>query len=291
VAKIRDRHAVISTDDRYVATVVERVPFADSWPTSISEWDYEIFQGAIFGQLKVILEQSLVVHVLETDETRSVAEDLAAYRKLLRFCIDRSASTFEKYHVSLRFPESHLVATYDPIVEIGQVGSMTLSDVVELAKPTFYFDAIESPSGLRTEPTLQIENGYRRSSTEKSRWATAIGPLYTTGGIAAALDWSEEAVKSADECGALLSIPTSEGNNLYPIAQIRPELSEAVRGLQWVLAQLPPKLVDRYMLASWLNKKRDFLDGKSIWDRLRESDEFPDDVKFLVGQFRSALSQ
>jgi hypothetical protein len=103
----------------------------------------------------------------------------------------------------------------------------------------------------------------------KSPWADAIGPLYTVAAAAEETGLTLEAMKQSIELGAVLAITASEGESLLPIVQFGND-GRPVAGLGWVLTALSSDIIDRYMLASWMNREHPVLSGRSPWEVLRE---------------------
>jgi hypothetical protein len=130
-----------------------------------------------------------------------------------------------------------------------------------------------------------------RRYRETSPWADAIGPLYSLEAIAAALDIPSSQVNELTNSRALFSLDSSEGNSLFPVAQITRE-GDVVKGLSWILRQLDP-IFDRYSLAAWFNRPSDGLEGRSVWEVLAENsaDIVPSSIRALVSEARSTNLQ
>ncbi len=93
---------------------------------------------------------------------------------------------------------------------------------------------------------------HRASSPDLSPWAEAIGPLYTSQAVSVETGLSEDAVLKAAKAGALISIRSDEGEELFPVAQFD-DSGVAVPGLKWITSQISGTDMDPYMLAAWLN--------------------------------------
>jgi hypothetical protein len=129
-----------------------------------------------------------------------------------------------------------------------------------------------------------------RKQARKSPWAAAIGPLYSIDAVSAELAMDRKSVKVAEESGALLAIQSQEGDLLFPVAQFDDE-GRPLSGVRWIISQLPPNLIDRYMLASWLNKPRSELDNLTPWAEMRRESEVSERLRDLVRSFRHRMRQ
>ena len=82
------------------------------------------------------------------------------------------------------------------------------------------------------------------------------------------LGWSTGGLDQAVDLHEVLSIQTPDGERYFPVYQVCD--GRIVRGLRWILNSLPDEVLDRQTLSAWLNASRSNLDGRSIWEILRE---------------------
>ncbi len=126
------------------------------------------------------------------------------------------------------------------------------------------------------------ENGevLEQGEGEESVWAKAIGPVYSEEGMAEMLETSlAEVVRMRDE-GQILSLPTREGDYVYPAYQLTDE-KEVVPGLHEVLTTFVPGTISEYTFAAWLtNPRNDLFEGSSAitWSK----EHGPDDKMMAV---------
>ncbi len=125
---------------------------------------------------------------------------------------------------------------------------------------------------------------------EESPWAEALGLLYSLPGMSAVMGVPADELVQAVEKRILLGLRSSEGDLLFPAAQLRRD-GKLVRGLQWILANLAEDIVDSYTVAGWLNMPHEALGGSSVWERLADSAALPGEVHSLVESFKRTLAE
>jgi hypothetical protein len=254
-------------------------------------YDYEI--GSVFTgleQLPAFIEYIVSIHILE-DRSTTAAESLRAAREVWsKFRSSRELPVKSRREfgrlgavVYVSHDSTHPVGL---LVRAISPPALTISGAVGATLELQ--DAIFRYEDLSPQQTQQAREALERPRPSKSPWADAVGPLYTSGGIAAALDISLDQADELSRLGALMSLTTSDGQTLYPVAQIG-RTGQVVRGLQWILRELDG-IVDRYTLAAWLNAPSEELAGQSVWTALRDSEVVPSVVKELVRQFRIAAA-
>lgn len=149
-----------------------------------------------------------------------------------------------------------------------------------------------APSAYVRRPGEPLSGVFRGAAVvapaQRSKWADAIGPVFSAERAASLLSMSPRATAAAAEAGALLGIKMrASGSYVYPVGQfIGREVPVATT---WVLAELHPGLVDRSTLAAWMNTEHPDLDGETVWDHIRASGgEVTDGLRLAVEDFLAA---
>lgn len=138
--------------------------------------------------------------------------------------------------------------------------------VKRIAKSMILVMRLAPEAGLRGA-ALQALGAFDRP---KSRWADAIGPVYSMRAMALAVRVPEEELRKAATMNAVLAMESTEGDLYFPVPQVGRN-GGILAGLRPVLEVLSGDVIDRYSLSTWMNKPRCELDGRSPWEELRSS--------------------
>jgi hypothetical protein len=242
--------------------------------------------------LSVLIERVVSVQILEMRST-STQESLRAIRELRGELVITPALHILPSELVEAQTVYHSLIASERRRPIFVSHARVVEDVGEHSAPPwvgFLGPLANELAGAPEETWRERSLAYLGGAEEKSPWADAIGLLYSSLGIAAALGLPEAEISNAVEDGLLLVVESSAGERLFPAAQVRRD-SRVVRGLQWILGQLDEEAIDRYTLAAWMNQKHEDLDDLSVWDVLRESEDVSDAVRNLVFEFRTSLSR
>jgi hypothetical protein len=116
-----------------------------------------------------------------------------------------------------------------------------------------------------------------------SAWDQAVGPFYSTSGIATLLGGvSRQAVADRRRRSTIFALQTTEGDWVYPTFQFDSHLS-IYPALGSIRQRLPETSIDGWTLAGWLTTPHDGLEGSSIVEWIHQGGD-ADTVEALVAE-------
>ncbi len=208
---------------------------------------------------------SLTIHASRNwnDEFESLVREGATYQISDSFMAvaarrdsERAIARREHFHVT-----TSLVSPASTNRSQQQALEATLRKLSLIAVPS----ADERHKRIHAGPPRYSET---QLATSKSPWADQIGPLYTAPAVARETNMSAAAVELAADSMALMWIEDSNGDKLFPVQQFT-AAGQPLPGLRKLTGPLL-HLLDRYMVASWLNLASDELGGRSPWAELKQ---------------------
>jgi len=113
----------------------------------------------------------------------------------------------------------------------------------------------------------------------ESEWNKAVGPFYTTAGVAKRLQLTEEAVWQQVQEKRLLAMFTNDEVLVFPQFQFTQaedgKTPVVIPGFSAILRTFDYNSVDGWTLSAWLKAEQPDLGGKSVVDYLKETKNIP----------------
>ncbi len=213
--------------------------------------DYEFVNiSSELIELPAVIEYVVSMHILE-DRSTSTAQSLRAVKEAITSPVRFIAGAWQN-QLQLYQNQFHRWHSYDlarspgEYIFLSQYSNRILPNLLMTLLSSFeaaHATTIEVSDALyrsheAPERTLQqVQDQLDRPTPRKSPWADALGPLYTSTGLAAVLNMPVEQLKQSVELGALCAIPTEDGETLFPVAQVTKD-GHILRGLQWIILEL-----------------------------------------------------